>query len=69
MLGDSYGAQDAQIDLARNALNAITAGVGKGLEPGISGVLGIAAKEKRQDPAHLPGGLPEEPASPTASPT
>ena len=50
MLGDSYGAQDAQIDLARNALNAITAGVGKGLEPGISGVLGIAAKEKDKIP-------------------
>lgn len=50
MLGDSYGKQDAQLDLARNALNAVTAGVGKGLEPGISGFLGIAAKEKDKIP-------------------
>jgi hypothetical protein len=50
MLGDSYGAQDAQLDLGRNVINAVTAGVGKGLEPGISGFLGIAAKEKDKIP-------------------
>lgn len=50
MLGDSYGAQDAQIDFAKNALNAVTAGVGKGLEPGISNFLGIAAKEQGKIP-------------------
>lgn len=47
ILGDSYGGQDAGIDLGRTALTALTAGLSKGLEPGIQSYLGIAEKLKR----------------------
>lgn len=50
MLGDSYGGQDMAIDGGKALMTALTAGLGKGLEPGISNYLGIAGKEAQKIP-------------------